>query len=143
MSPEVGYPFDPHKLLADGPQVAVSIGRHLGFKESHRALVDTGADTCHIDQQLAARLGLEKVDRATVRNVQEPMVVDVFEAAITIDGLDFESPRRFSAYPIAAMGGSFRVILGRDVHGCHEARVHRADRTRHALERRAGPGLAD
>ena len=107
MSPEVGYPLAPNRLLADGPQVAVSIGRHLGFKESHRALIDTGAESCHIDQQLAERLGLEKVDRAKVRNVQEPMVVDVFEAVIDIDGLELESPRRFSAYPIAAMAAVF------------------------------------
>ena len=115
MSLEVGYPLDPSRLLADGPQVTVSIGRHLGFKERPQALIDTGADGCHIDQELITRLGLEKVDRVTVRNVEKPMIVDVFEAAIAIEGLDIETPRRFSAYPIAAMGGNFRVILGRDV----------------------------
>ena len=120
MSPELGFPGDPGRLIRDGVLLAVQIGhaqlpgaptRHL---YPQQALIDTGASDCYVDVDLARELQLRKVDRHTVIGVTgNRLTVDVYSARIRIEALDVTLLDPCPSYPIRRMRGPFGVILGR------------------------------
>ena len=116
MSPEVGYP-DPVELLKFGPVASITIGATQSRMRQARALVDTGAQSSFIHEQLSDDLGLLRVDRRDVSNIERTRTYEVVEAYIVCGDLDIPSPRQFVAYPInhRMIGDRFNVILGRDI----------------------------
>ena len=120
MSPELGFPGDPGRLIRDGLLIEVHIGhaqkreapgRHL---HPQRALIDTGASDCCVDIDLAEQLQLKKVDRDAVTGVTgERLIVDVYSARIRIEALDITLLDPCPGYPLRKMGSPFRIILGR------------------------------
>ena len=117
MSLEVGVPGNPAHLAQYGPLTRVRIGPHQTQLSVERALVDTGAKVCCIDEALASRLDLTPIGRKTVvANVHEKRPCRIFVAHVQLEDLELLSPWRFTAFPITEnMGPDFKVILGRDV----------------------------
>ena len=120
MSPELGFPGDPGRLIRDGLLLEVHIGhtRQLGAPVPHlhpqQALIDTGARDCYVDIGLAEELQLKKVDREAVTGVTgERLIVNIFSAHIRIEALDITLLDPCPSYPIRRMRGPFGVILGR------------------------------
>lgn len=120
MSPELGFPKDPGRLIRDGLLLEVHVGhtRQLGAPVPHlhpqQALIDTGARDCYVDIGLAGELQLKKVDRDTVTGLTgERLIVDIYSARIRIETLDITLLDPCPSYPIRRMRGPFGVILGR------------------------------
>lgn len=122
MSPELGFPGDPDRLVRDGLVIPVHVGgghaREIDgrgrYLSPRRALIDTGATDCHVDVDLAQELQLKKVDRQTVTGVTgDRLTVDVYSTRIRIDALDVTLLDPCPSYPLRTMGGPFEVILGR------------------------------
>lgn len=116
MSLEVGCP-DPVELLKFGPVASITIGATQSRMRPARALVDTGAQSSFIHEQLSEDLGLLRVDRRDVSDVEKTHTYEVVEAHIVCGDLNIPSPRQFVAYPInqRMIGDRFNVILGRDI----------------------------
>ena len=124
MSPELGFPGDPGRLVNDGIVIPVHVGGG-GARETdgqgrylspRRALIDTGAADCFVDVGLAQELDLKKIDRQqTVTGVTgKRLTVDVYSTRIHIDPLDITLLDPCPSYPLRTMGGPFDVILGRN-----------------------------
>lgn len=122
MSPELGFPGDPSRLVSDGIVIPVHVGggpaREIDgrgrYLSPRRALIDTGATYCLVDVDLAQELKLKKIDRQTVTGVTgERLTVDVYSTRIRIDALDITLRDPCPSYPLRTMGGPFEVILGR------------------------------
>jgi predicted aspartyl protease len=104
------YPY----VSADPPApfVLVDLARHDGANlvPSLPAKVDSGADRTIIPAALAARLGLEEVERLVFAGLGgEPVELPVFHVRLRIHNL---AP---IAVDVAASDGEPHVLLGRDV----------------------------
>ena len=116
MPHEVGRP-GPLELLQFGPVASIAIGATGSSMRQAKALVDTGAQSGFVHERLSESLGMRRVDRRDVSDVQQTRTCDVVEAHIVLGDLEIPSPRQFVAYPInrRMSNGRFNVILGRDV----------------------------
>lgn len=113
---EVGQPSR-LELLMFGPVARMTIGATRSNMREARALVDTGAESSFIQEQLSEDLGLLRVDRRDVSDVRQSRICDVVEAHVVCGDLEIPSPRQFVVYPIVdrISRGRFGVILGRDI----------------------------
>ena len=76
------------------------------------ALIDTGADIACIDDDLAKKLGLPVVDRATCSGAGGSREANVYAAQIVLpDGYVIHG--RFAGVKLQAGGQSYQVLLGR------------------------------
>lgn len=119
---ELGFPHDPGRLINNGILLDVRIGRRPTPREPHpplveqKALIDTGAQDCYVDDDLAQELrldlrGSEPVGR--IRDVRGPQQVWIYSTLIVVDRFDISLHDPCAGYKIRQMGGNFGVILGR------------------------------
>ena len=92
-STECGFPTSPDLLVQVGPMMLVNIGFDPSYPseepgipdlqaEGMRALIDTGASECFIDNSLAVALRLPIVDRQTVSSAHGTADVNSYLAQI-------------------------------------------------------------
>ena len=119
---ELGFRDDPGRLINDGILVDVRIGRRPTRTEPHppqveqQALIDTGAQDCYVDVDLARKLRLDLRGRdpvGRIRDVRGPQNVLTYSTLIVIDRFDITLHDPCPGYKIRALGGEFGVILGR------------------------------
>ena len=119
---EVGFRDDPGRLINEGILLDVRIGRRPTRSEPNpplveqQALIDTGAQDCYVDDDLARELrldlrGSDPVGR--IRDVRGPQKVLIYSTFILIDRFDIALHDPCPSYKIREMGGDFGVILGR------------------------------
>ena len=104
MSPdELGFLHDPGRLINDGILLDVHIGRRPTPREpepplvEQKALIDTGAQDCYIDDDLARTLQLDLRGSAPVGRVHDvlgPQQVWIYSTLIVIDrfGISLHDP---------------------------------------------------
>lgn len=131
--PQVGAGFpdvpgqDPTLALGlIGPTLYVDIGFDPGYKPGAGpetppvagikqiwALVDTGAQECCIDAQLAVSLGLPVVDQKQVCGSAGAHTVSIYLAQIHVPALTFTVWGQFAGIYLAAGGQRHQALLGR------------------------------
>jgi predicted aspartyl protease len=121
---ECGF-SDPNRLSGDGPIILVDIGfdptwrvgmpRRLPVPADRdvAALIDTGAQECFIDCDLAGHLHLPVVDRREVAGGLGKQEVDVYLAQIYIPALDLIQYGEFAGVYLHQGGLNFEVLMGR------------------------------
>jgi predicted aspartyl protease len=121
---ECGFagPFAANKLTGDGPSILVDIGFDPTWRAGKIpvpkdrdlvALVDTGAQECFIDCDLANHLQLPLVDRREVAGTLGKHEVDVYLAQIHIPSLDFTQYGKFAGAYLNRGGLQYEVLMGR------------------------------
>jgi predicted aspartyl protease len=121
---ECGYsgPLAANRLTGDGPTILVDIGFDPAWrpgeipKPSDRdlpALIDTGAQECFIDCDLATHLRLPVVNRREVAGSAGKHVVDVYLAQIYIPALLFTMRGAFAGAYLNQGGMPYEVLMGR------------------------------
>ncbi len=119
-SVDCGYDGDPFELVQTGPRLSVQIGfdpeyRSGGVAEISSelllALIDTGADDCCIDVELATDLKLPKVaDRRALGGVGGVGEFDFYLAQISVPDLGLTAYGQFAAVHIRS---PYRALIGR------------------------------
>jgi hypothetical protein len=113
---------DPNQLTGDGPGILVDIGFDPAWRPGNVptpsdrdifALIDTGAQECFIDCDLANILRLPLVDRREVAGSMGRHQVDVFLAQIHIPSLDFTQYGKFAGAYLHKGGLHYEVLMGR------------------------------
>ena len=117
---ECGYDGDPFELLQSGPRLNVRFGFDPEYRSGRTpqipnrmfpALVDTGADDCCIDVELADELGLPRVaDRRKLSSVGGVELYDFFLAQISVPELGLTVYGQFAAVHIRS---PCRALIGR------------------------------
>ena len=109
-----------HSLrLLGGQPLALTLFRrfaNLGRFVAPYALIDTGAQDCYVDVDLARKLRLDLRGRdpvGRIRDVRGPQNVLTYSTLIVIDRFDITLHDPCPGYKIRALGGEFGVILGR------------------------------
>ena len=123
MSPdELGFLHDPGRLINDGILLDVGIGRRPTPREpkpplvAQKALIDTGAQDCYVDDDLARKLQLDLRGSTPVGRIHDvlgPQQVWIYSTLIVIDRFGISLHEPCAGYKIRQMGGNFGVILGR------------------------------
>ena len=119
-SVDCGYDGDPFELVQTGPRLWVRIGFDPEYRsggvaaissELLPALIDTGADDCCIDVELATELKLPKVaDRRTLGGVGGVGEFDFYLAQISVPDLGLTAYGQFAAVHIRS---PYRALIGR------------------------------
>lgn len=113
-------------LALIGPTIAVDIGFDATYQPQQwpltvpmptirgvRALVDTGAGECFIDDQLAIQLGLPAIDRRKVAGISGVKETVMYLAQLHIPTLGFTMYGEFGGVDLAAGGQPHRALIGR------------------------------
>lgn len=111
-------------LVLLGPTLLVDVGFDSNYKgppapppvpgiKGVRALVDTGATECCIDNLVAAQLTLPIVDRRQIAGVHGSHAVNVHLAQVHVPSLGFTVYGAFAGVDLAAGGQQHRVLMGR------------------------------
>jgi hypothetical protein len=113
-------------LMAYGPTLLVNIGFDANYKQDAnplqipqsaiqgvRALVDTGATECCIDDQLAVQIKLPVIDRRKISGVGGAHDVNVYLAQIHVPSLAFTMYGAFAGVNLAAGGQMHQALMGR------------------------------
>jgi predicted aspartyl protease len=111
-------------LMLRGPTIFVDIGFDPNYGdhsqgppaagvESLRALVDTGASECCIDNLLAASLNLPIVDRRSIAGSAGAHMANVYMAQIHVPALSFTIYGNFAGVDLAAGGQNHSALIGR------------------------------
>lgn len=110
---------DVEQLIHLGPTLEVTV-RHMDageetpeHNEQVYALIDTGATTSCIDQDLAEKLELPVVDEQTISGAGGPATHPVYMAHIDIPALDQCEYGRFTGVKLADGEQAHAVLLGR------------------------------
>lgn len=126
---ECGFsgPQAAHTLIRDGPTIWLDIGFDPAWRAGQtakrpelgalrvRALIDTGADLSFIDCDLATRLKLPIVERASARILSSsgPYETDVYLAQIFVRPLHFIQYGEFAGVHLKRHGEPYEAQLGR------------------------------
>jgi predicted aspartyl protease len=121
---ECGYsgPSAVNRLTGDGPTILVDIGfdptwqrGKIPIPSDHDivALIDTGAQECFIDSDLANHLHLPIVDRCKVAGSQGKHEVDVYLAHVHIPALVWTQYGKFAGAYLNRGGLQYEVLMGR------------------------------
>lgn len=111
-----------NRLTGDGPTILVDIGFDPTWRRGTipipkdrdiAALIDTGAQECFIDVDLATHLGLPVVDRREVAGSHGKHEVDVYLAQIHIPALVFTQYGKFAGAYLHSGGLQYEVLMGR------------------------------
>ena len=94
-----------------------------GIKESSpvrlKMLVDTGADTCAVEEELAASFQLPYVSAAFAMSFGKSLPIRRYELSLTLidtQGVSWEAPSVIViARPIPFEGRPYRGLIGRDI----------------------------
>ena len=123
-SVDCGFDQHPRELVTHGPILRV----HIGFDPNYtpnkdtppvpglsdvEALVDTGAEQCCIDIQVAARLQLPLIDRCRTIGVHGSEEVDMYLAQVHVPMLLLTIQGAFAGLPLEASGLPFQALMGR------------------------------
>lgn len=112
----------PQQLATDGPTLRVDIGFDPLYRGSGPAtfasnpvdaLVDTGAESCFIDDALAVRLRLPIVDRLTVAGSIGKHKVSVYLGHILVPALGVIMNGRFGGVDLSGGGQKHSALMGR------------------------------
>ncbi len=119
-SVDCGYEGDPFALLQNGPRIDVRVGFDPEYRSGGEAelptdlfpaLIDTGADECCIDVELATRLDLPLVsDRRMLSGVGGVEQFDFYLAQIALPDLGLIAYGQFAAVHIRP---PYRALIGR------------------------------
>lgn len=121
---DCGYsgPNAVNDLTGDGPTILVDVGFDPGWRlgsipradrQNIVALIDTGAQECFIDCDLATRLMLPIVNRRKVAGTGGRFEVDVYLAQIYVPHLIFIQHGRFAGAYLRRGGTPYEVLMGR------------------------------
>ena len=122
MTPQVqcGYEDDPFELVQNGPKLDVKIGYDADYRTGRvakipdqllPALIDTGADECCIDVELAKDLKLPRVaDRRMLGGVGGVGQFDFYLAQIIVPELQLTLYGQFAGVHIRS---PYRALIGR------------------------------
>lgn len=110
-------------LVGYGPTLGVNVGFDPSYKRppivpvpgitNVRALVDTGASECCIDNLLAAQLSLPIVDRRSISGVHGSHIANVHLAQVHVPALNFTVYGAFAGVDLVAGGQWHQVLMGR------------------------------
>jgi predicted aspartyl protease len=118
---ECGF-SDANRLTGDGPGILVDIGFDPAWRSGNIpvpkdrdivALIDTGAQECFIDCDLASHLHLPMVDRREIAGSIGKHEVDVYLAQIHIPSLNFIQYGQFAGAYLNRGGLQCGVLMGR------------------------------
>ena len=117
---ECGYEDDPFELLQSGARLNVQIGFDPEYRQGKipkvpnqllPALIDTGADDCCIDIDLATELELPRItDRRMLSGVGGVQMYDFYLAQIFVPELEMTVYGQFAAVHIRT---PYRALIGR------------------------------
>ncbi len=117
---DCGYDGDPFSLLEHGPRIDVRIGFDPDYRSGgiadlparhFPALIDTGADDCCVDADLANELNLPRVsDRRMLSGVGGVDQFDFYLAQIALPDLGLIAYGQFAAVHIRP---PYRALIGR------------------------------
>ena len=117
---ECGYEDDPFELAQNGPKLDVKIGYDADYRTGQAvkipdellpALIDTGADDCCIDVELAKDLELPRVaDRRMLGGVGGVGQFDFYLAQIVVPDLQLTLYGQFAGVHIRS---PYRALIGR------------------------------
>lgn len=121
---ECGFsgPLAAHRLTGDGPTIPVDIGFDHTWRPGRvptpgnrgiSALIDTGAQECFIDCDLAADLQLPTVNRREIAGTLGRHEVDVYMAQLFIPSLLFTQYGEFAGAYLRRGGMPYQVLMGR------------------------------
>ncbi len=114
----------PNLLEERGAVIGVDIGYDPTYKTEDKApptpgiktvtaLIDTGADQSCIDDGLAAKLGLQVIDRLPLGGVHGVQLVNIYNAQVHVPRLKFTAYGPFAGVDLTAGGSPFEALLGR------------------------------
>lgn len=124
---QCGFPSQQHLALY-GPTLSVNIGFDPNWKPATppagnttpvagitdvKALVDTGATECCIDNLLAASLKLPIVDRRRIAGISGEHIANVYLAQVHVPALDYTMYGAFAGVDLAAGGQAHSALMGR------------------------------
>lgn len=120
-----GFENGPRQLYGQGPMLYVEIGYDENFQSDDNirpdlpltqfeALVDTGAVSTCVDEELAARLRLPKVSEEEIVAALGSGITNVYAAQIYVHGLRHTFTGRIPGLQLAAGGQHYSAIIGRD-----------------------------
>ena len=125
ISAECGFDGEDAKnrLFQFGPTIEVEITKLLPLEQAAglaplrgiRALVDTGAILCFIDDAIATKLGLLVVDRQILSGSNGQHEANVYLARVRIPSLNFILTGQFAGVQLLAGGQPHGVLLGRNM----------------------------
>jgi predicted aspartyl protease len=113
-------------LIQSGPTLLVNIGMDTSWTPASRsvpvpgisgvkALVDTGATECCIDQLLAASINLPIVDRVQIAGISGQHIANIYLAQIFIPGIGITHYGRFAGVSLKAGGQAHEALIGRSL----------------------------
>ena len=113
-------------LMQTGPTILVDIGLDISWAATSgvapvpgitgvKALVDTGASECCIDQILAANLKLPIVDQRTISGSKGAHMTNMYMAQLVIPGLQVWHYGVFAGVDLKAGGQIHEALIGRSL----------------------------
>jgi predicted aspartyl protease len=126
---ECGFDSNPsgvRLLIESGPTILVDIGLDTGWVPGGataptpgiagvKALVDTGASECCIDQLLAANLNLPVVDRRAISGSNGAHMTNMYMAQIHLPALAITHYGVFAGVDLRAGGQLHEALIGRSL----------------------------
>ena len=111
-------------LVRFGPTLSVQVGFDPGFRPERGrpptlspdvfpALVDTGAEECCIDNDLAAELDLPIVDRREIAGAHGSAFVNMYVGQVHVPSLRFTVHGTFAGVALQAGGQRHFALIGR------------------------------
>ena len=111
-------------LVANGPSILVDVGFDSNWNPSSnqnpipgirgiKALIDTGATACCIDNMVAVQLNLPMVDRQPIGGVGGKHTANVYLAQIRVPALMHIMHGLFFGVDLKAGGQQHEVLMGR------------------------------
>jgi predicted aspartyl protease len=95
-------------------QVLISQNQPIPTGETGRALVDTGASICAVDEAAALRLGLQPIGQANISGIAGSQIHNVYVAKITFPGTPIPAlDLKLAGSDLA--GQQLLLLIGRDI----------------------------
>jgi predicted aspartyl protease len=115
---------DQQILVRFGPTISIQVGFDAGFAPGRNgapalpadrfpALIDTGAEECCIDNDLATALNLPIVDRREVAGAHGSAEVNVYLGQVHVPSLQFTMYGMFAGVTLRAGGQPHFALIGR------------------------------
>ena len=95
-------------------QILISQNQPIPTGETGRALVDTGASVCGVDEAAAVRLGLQPVGQTNISGVAGSRIHNIYVAKVTFPGTPIPA-LDLTLAGLDLAGQKLLLLIGRDI----------------------------